>query len=84
MTNYFNRIGVAEARLQTAESLAVGNEVMVIGQTTGVYRGTVTELRLDKGNVAAVDQGDLFSFKTDTPVHRGDKLYKVVKVVDEF
>ena len=84
VTNYFNRIGVAEARLQTAESLAVGNEVMVIGQTTGVYRGTVTELRLDKGNVAAVHQGDLFSFKTDTPVHRGDKLYKVVKVEDEF
>ena len=84
VTNYFNRIGVAEARLQTAETLAVGDEVMITGQTTGVYRGTISELRLDKGNVENVQQGDLFSFKTDSPVHRGDKLYKVVKVIDEF
>ena len=84
VTNYFNRIGVAEARLQTAETLAVGDEVMITGQTTGVYRGTISELRLDKGNVEKVQQGELFSFKTDSPVHRGDKLYKVVKVIDEF
>lgn len=84
VTNWFNRIGVAEARLQTAETLSVGDEIMATGQTTGVYRGTVNELRLDKGNVTTVRQGDVFSFKTDTPIHRGDKLYKVVKVVDEF
>lgn len=84
VTNYFNRIGVAEAKVQTNEALSVGDEVMVTGQTTGVYRGTVTELRLDKGEVRTTEQGDVFSFKTRTPVHRGDKLYRVDKVVDEF
>ena len=84
VTNYFNRIGVAESRMQTDETLAVGDEVIITGQTTGVYRGTVTEIRLDKGAVERVKQGDVYSFKTDTPVHRGDKLYKVVQVVDEF
>ncbi len=84
VTNYFNRIGVAESRMQTDETLAVGDEVIITGQTTGVYRGTVTEMRLDKGAVDAVKQGDVYSFKTDTPVHRGDKLYKVVQVTDEF
>lgn len=84
VTNYFNRIGVAEARMQTSESLSVGEEVMITGQTTGVYRGTITELRLDKGAVNEVKQGDVFSFKTGTPVHRGDKLYRVDKVIDEF
>ena len=84
VTNYFNRIGVAEAKVQTNEALSVGDEVMVTGQTTGVYRGTVTELRLDKGEVRTTKQGDVFSFKTRTPVHRGDKLYRVDKVVDEF
>jgi putative protease len=84
VTNYFNRIGVAESRMQTDETLAVGDEVIITGQTTGVYRGTVTEIRLDKGAVEVVKQGDVYSFKTDTPVHRGDKLYKVVQVVDEF
>ena len=84
VTNYFNRIGVAEAKVQTNETLSVGDEVMVTGQTTGVYRGTVTELRLDKGEVRTTKQGDVFSFKTGMPVHRGDKLYRVDKVVDEF
>ena len=84
VTNYFNRIGVAESRMQTAETLVVGDEVIITGQTTGVYRGTVTEIRLDKGAVEVVKQGDVYSFKTDTPVHRGDKLYKVVQVIDEY
>ena len=84
VTNYFNRIGVAEARMQTAEKLSVGDDVMVTGQTTGVYRDAVGELRLDKGDVPTVEQGDVFSFKTGTPVHRGDKLYRVDKVIDEF
>jgi len=84
VSNFFNRISVAEARLQTAESLAVGDELMVTGQTTGVYRATVDELRLDRDPVPEVHQGDAFSFKTSAPLHRGDKVYKVVQVVDEF
>ena len=84
VTNYFNRIGVAEAQMQTAEHLAVGDEVMVTGQTTGVSRGTIGELRLDKGSVQKVHQGDIFSFKTQSAVHRGDKLYRVDNVIDEY
>ena len=84
VTNYFNRIGVAEAQMQTAEHLAVGDEVMVTGQTTGVSRDTIGELRLDKGSVQKVHQGDIFSFKTQSAVHRGDKLYRVDNVIDEY
>ena len=82
--NYFNRIGVAEAQMQTAETLRPGDEVMVIGETTGVYRATIEELRLERDAVAEVRQGDRFSFATIRPVHRGDKLYRVDKVNDEF
>ena len=82
--NYFNRIGVAEAQMQTAEVLRPGDEVMVIGETTGVYRATVEELRLERDAVPEVRQGDRFSFATTEPVHRGDKLYRVDKVIDDF
>ncbi len=82
--NYFNRIGVAEAQMQTAEVLRPGDEVMVIGETTGVYRATVEELRLERDAVPEVRQSDRFSFATSEPVHRGDKLYRVDKVIDEF
>ena len=76
--NYFNRIGVAEVQLQTAESLLVGDEVMVIGETTGVYRDTISEMRLDRDPVPEVHQGDRFSFATTSMLHRGDKVYKIV------
>lgn len=82
--NYFNRIGVAEAQMQTAEVLRPGDEVMVIGETTGVYRATVGELRLERDPVAEVRQGDRFSFATTEQLHRGDKLYRVDTVADEF
>ena len=82
--NYFGRIGVAEVELQTDETLKVGEDVMVIGETTGVYRHTIEELRTDRDPVPEVRQGDRFSFKTAITVHRGDKVYRVDKVIDEF
>lgn len=86
VTNYYTRPQVAEMKIETAEHLRVGDDLMVIGQTTGVYRATVVELRLGDSaqSVTEVKQGDLFSVKTTAPLHRGDKLYRVDKVVDEF
>ena len=82
--NYFGKIGVAEVGLQTDETLRVGDEVMVIGETTGVYRDTIKELRTDRDPVPEVHQGDRFSFATAETVHRGDKVYRIDKVIDEF
>lgn len=82
--NYFGRINVAEVKLQTAETLRVGDEVMVTGETTGVYRDTIKELRTDRDSVPEVHQGDCFSFATSELLHRGDKVYRVDKIIDEF
>ena len=82
--NFFGRISVAEAQMQTAQTLRPGDEIMVIGETTGVYRATVTELRLDRDPVPEVKQGDRFSFATSETLHRGDKLYRIDQIVDEF
>ena len=86
VTNYYNRPQVAEMRIETAETLKQGDDLMVIGQTTGVYRATVEELRLgDTAQpVPEVHQGDVFSVKTTEMLHRGDKLYRVDRVIDEF
>ena len=84
VSNYFTRIGVAEVRLETANTIAVGERYMVMGQTTGVYDDTIEEIRLNKGPVEVAKQGDAFSFKTQVPLHRGDKFYKIVQTIDEF
>ena len=86
VTNYYNRPQVAEMRIETAESLKVGDKLMVTGQTTGVYTAVVEEIRLGKNAkpVEEVGQGDIFSVKTTELLHRGDKLYRVDTVIDEF
>ncbi len=84
VSNYFYRINVAEVRLQTAETLKVGDRIMVTGQTTGVYTDTIQEIRVNLNPVPEARQGDAFSFKTSQPLRRGDKLYRVDTVVDEF
>ena len=82
--NYFGKINVAEVQLQTNETLRVGDEVMVIGATTGVYRDIIKELRTDRDPVPEVHQGDRFSFAASELLHRGDKVYRVDKIMDEF
>lgn len=93
VTNVFNKINVAEVKLETANDLHLGDRYMVIGSTTGVYEDVLTEARVStrnaQGKEEMVDadylkQGDLFSFPTKEPLHRGDKFYKVVTVLDEF
>lgn len=84
VSNYFNRPQVAEVRLETQQSLRVGDKIMVTGQTTGVYTAVVEELRVELSPVDSVGQGDIFSVKTSEPLHRGDKFYRVDTVIDEF
>jgi putative protease len=59
--------------------LVVGEEIKIIGETTGVYESVVDEIRLELDPVDKVIKGELCSIKTTDIVRRGDKLYKVVK-----
>ena len=80
-TNYFAKIGVAEFVVE-AQPLAVGDEFLIIGATTGAYEGTAHELRVDLKAVDRVQKGEFFSLKTDVPIRRNDKLYKM-EIVDK-
>ncbi len=84
VTNYFSRIGVAEVRMQTDQLIKVGDKYQVTGETTGVYSDVIAEMHTKDGVVTEARQGDLFSVKTDVPLHRGDKVYRVDTVIDEF
>ena len=75
VTNYFSRLRVAEFKIESA-SLAVGDNVLVVGPTTGVVELTVPELRTDDGPVSRVEKGTVFSMPSETLLRRGDKLYK--------
>jgi len=76
--NYFPNVGVAEFLLE-AQNLKVGDEILIIGPTTGVIEHTVTELRLNLEPVEEVKKGDTFSMPVPDKVRRNDKLFKIVK-----
>ena len=78
VTNYFSKIGVAEIRMETHD-LNVGDEIMIIGPTTGVYEDEVTEIRVDLKPVPQTVKGEACSLPVKSLVRRGDKVYKMVE-----
>ena len=83
VTNFFSNISVAEISIEE-DALAVGDEMLVIGPTTGVYEDTVPEIRVDLKPVEKAPQGELCSVPVQQLVRRGDQVYKWVTVMDEF
>ncbi len=76
-TNYYRKAGVAEFLLETNE-LALGDEILVTGPTTGAYEDTPTEIHVDLKPTEKVEKGTYFSIKTREPMRRNDKIFKVV------
>ena len=77
VTNYFKNIGVAEITVE-ASTLAAGDDILIMGETTGVVEQKAEGIVLDNKIVEGVKQGDVCSIKTVEVVRRGDKLYKEV------
>ena len=78
VTNYFKKIGVAEI-LPRANTLSAGDEILIIGPTTGVIESRIEELRVEDQNVQAAAKGVRASFPIKELVRRSDKLYKVIR-----
>lgn len=78
VTNFFNNLKVAEIKMET-QDLSIGEEIKIIGPTTGVYEDVVSEIRVDLQNVPKTIKGDLCSIPVKDLVRRGDKVYKIIE-----
>lgn len=83
ITNYFSKLGVAEICMEE-DMLSVGDELLIIGPTTGVYEDTVKEIRLEDQPVENVSKGVYCSVKVNELVRRGDQVYRWILVKDEY
>ncbi len=83
VTNFFNKLNVAEIKMETHD-LNIGDEIKIIGPTTGVYEDNVPEIRVDLRNVTQTIKGEMCSIPVKEIVRRGDKLYKVISVNEEY
>ncbi len=74
ITNYFEKIGVAEILMETG-SLSVGDTIVISGPTTGVYEAEVPEIRVDLKPVATAVTGELCSIPVSVKLRRSDKVF---------
>jgi len=77
VTNYFAKIQVAEIKIE-AQALHSGDQVLIIGPTTGVIELNASEIRVLLQAVPIANKVELCSLQVPTIVRRGDKVYKWV------
>lgn len=75
ITNFFSNLSVAEVLIETGE-LKQGDEILIVGPSSGVMQLIVNEIRTDLTPVEKAVKGELCSI----PVPAGEKLRRSDKV----
>ena len=75
---YFSKLGVAEFLVETKYGIKKGDEVIIMGPTTGVIEMKVEELQVNCKEAESCDRGKLFSMPVSCKIRPSDKLYKIV------
>jgi U32 family peptidase len=79
VTNYFSKLGVIEIKMETQE-LNIGDEIKILGPTTGVYEDVISEIRVDEKVTERTIKGEFCSIPVKSQIRRSDKVYKVIDV----
>lgn len=71
---YFSKLGVAEFHMEAGE-LHPGDEVLIIGPTTGTICLTLDEIRVDLRPTYTASKGESFSIAVPSKIRPSDRLY---------
>ena len=82
ITNWFSKLGVAEILVESS-TLKTGDNILIIGPSTGVVEMTVPEIRVDLKETDSAEKGTYCSIPVDTSIlescegrlRRSDKVY---------
>lgn len=77
VVNFFTKLNVAEIKIES-HSLNTGDNILVIGPTTGAYEAEVKEMRVELNPVTITQKGENCSIPVTETLRRGDKVYIVV------
>lgn len=75
---YFSNLSVAEVAVQATE-MAVGDDLLITGPTTGVMFLKAEEIRYERQMVSQAEKGWRVSIPVPGKVRPNDKLFKLVK-----
>lgn len=78
ITNYFSKLKVAEIKLET-DALNTGDDLVIIGPTTGVVDYHVEEIRVDYKPADTAAKGVSCSVPSEEILRRSDKIYKLIR-----
>ncbi|NGX32305.1 MAG: putative protease YdcP [Candidatus Anoxychlamydiales bacterium] len=76
-TNFFSNLKVGEFQLHS-DQIKIGDEIIIIGPTTGAYKTKVSSLHTDK-KVKKAYKGEKVAIKLDKKIRKNDKLYLIEK-----
>lgn len=75
---YYSKLGVAEFLVETKFGIAKGDDIIIMGPTTGVVELKVDELQVDCKSAERCERGTAFSIAVPCKIRPSDKLYKMV------
>ena len=75
---YYSKLGVAEFLVETKFGIKKGDEIIIMGPTTGVIELKVEELQVDCKPADSCERGTAFSIPVPCKIRPSDKLYKMV------
>jgi len=78
--HYYPKSQIGEFKIESYP-LQVGDQIMITGKHIGVYETSITSLHVnDAGAASIANKGDICAFPVEVPIHKTDKLYKIVPV----
>ena len=75
-TNYLSDLGIAIFKMETGY-LAVGDELLITGPTTGVVESVVKEIHVNHVSVSETTKGEHFSIPVPQKIRRNDKIFRL-------
>jgi U32 family peptidase len=75
--HYYPKISVGLVKINTG-TLKIGEEVFIIGKTTGVIRNKIENIEIDHKKVEIIKKGDEAGIKLPF-CRKGDEIYKIIK-----
>ena len=76
ITHYYSKLGVASLKLN-AGSLKIGDEIFIMGKTTGLVRCKIKSMEIRKRAVGRVRKGQEVAIKVPL-CRKGDEVYLIV------
>jgi len=76
--HYFPRVSIGEFKIE-AQSVKVGDKILITGPTTGVLELEISEMMVDEKPAETASKGMHITIPVTEMIRRSDKLYKLVQ-----